>query len=456
MSRITLFLLLAVSSFLRSEEHPLSFLECQKAAIRTSEALTVAEMQILIDQEKIHQILGINLPKLSAEARYSARNNHPGALSPNPAYHQHKPEDASGEQASHQNSSSRHIRSIGGDKETSTGKISLIVPIYDFGRVSNMMAAQESTVEADRYQREKVQQDLLLTMAQSYYRALEGRKIEAVVVKSQKLLEQQLRISQDYLSVGLATKNDVLVVEVQLAQRQQELIQAQHNTESSLASLSRLTGISITNTSQIEDVPEDVRWADSLTELLSTSDDHPDLQKITAETEAARSGYRAIFSENLPNITAFASADTCSDRHLLHKNWLTAGVGIQIPLIEGGITTSKMTQKKQEIDQLAFVFKGTKENIRLGVRKAFLQVDNAYHKIPVAHKSIHLAEENLRISKDQFEEGLLSSDDLLNDETRLAQARSNYYQSLYDFYLAKTALEYAAGILKPLPQGALG
>jgi outer membrane protein TolC len=450
MKQILIFLLTVSTSFLRTQEHIYTFAECQQAALKHSEDLTVAEMQILIDQEKINQIQGINLPKLSAEGRYQARDNHPGGVHKNPAYGQHRPEEQENHEHPH---IPKHIKSIGGDKETTSSKLSLIVPIYDFGRVSNMVSAQKHTVEADRFQKDNVQQELLLTMAQSYYRALEGKKIEEVVEKSQRLLEQQLHISQDFLSAGLVTKNDVLGVEVQLAQRQQERIQALHNTESSLASLCRLTGFVIDSTSQIEDVSTDIHWAASLQQLLSTSDDHPDLQKISAQTESAKSAYDAIFSENLPKITAFADANNCSDSHQLHKNWLTAGIGIQIPLIEGGITMSKMAQKKQEIDQLGFVLKGTQENIHLAVRKAFLQVDNAYSKIPVAQKSILLAEENLRISKDQYEEGFLSSDDLLNDETRLAQARSNYFQSLYEFYLARTTLDYAAGILKPLPQG---
>ena len=37
----------------------------------------------------------------------------------------------------------------------------------------------------------------------------------------------------------------------------------------------------------------------------------------------------------------------------------------------------------------------------------------------------------------------------MNDEQRFAQAKARYYQALYQWYLAKSSLQYAAGILTP-------
>jgi outer membrane protein TolC len=65
----------------------------------------------------------------------------------------------------------------------------------------------------------------------------------------------------------------------------------------------------------------------------------------------------------------------------------------------------------------------------------------------VAKKTIALAEDSLAISQDLFEEGQILSDDVLDNEGRLVQARSNYCQALYEFYMAQSELEYAAGLI---------
>jgi outer membrane protein TolC len=433
------------------ELHKLSFAEAQEIAIVHSEELSIAELETLIATEKIREIRGINLPKLTVDGSYNIRNNDIGFVRKNPMYkkQQPTPPHVHGEPpAPRPDPQPKTIKTIAANKHVTNGKVSLIVPVYDFGYVSNLMKAQTSIVEATVHEKDRVQQDLLAAVAGSYYRALEGSKIETVVLESIGVLGTQLATAQDLYSVGLVTKNDVLVVEVQLAERQQERIQARHNTESALCSLTRLTGRQITLVSELEDVKEEVSWNESVDSIIAQSDAvHPVLKKIQANTTAASFDYEATKAENFPDINAFVNLHSSSDSYLLHKNWVHGGVCIEIPIFDGGIVDSKLAQKRKQISVLDLRYTEAVEDIHLEIRKAFLKVDSALYQIPVAQKSIQLAEDNLMISKDLFEEGLIMSDDVLRDESRLAQARSNYYQSLYDFYIAKSELEYAAGLI---------
>jgi outer membrane protein len=419
---------------------------CQRSALVNSQELSIAELQTLIAREKIEEIHGINLPKISVDGSYNIRDKHPGVARRNPLYHATptRPDQDPTEIPEQP----RRIKTIAANKDVATSKVSLIVPLYDCGHVNDMMRAQRSNVEATIHQRDRIEQDLLFAVAQSYYKVLEGCKIESVVLQSIKVLTQQLATATDLYSVGFVTKNDVLVVEVQLAQRQQELIQARHNTESALASLSRLVGKTIDHSGQLTDICGDVFWEESLATFLSKAVlEHPELKKIQSKQNAAVSELEAIRTENYPQLTAFVNFHSSSDNYLLHRNWLHTGFGICIPIFDGGIVDSKLAQKKKQMEQLSLTYEGALEDIRLQVQKAYLNVDSAYSKIPVALKSIDLAEENLKIDKDLFEEGLIVSDDLLNDEERLAQARSNYFQSLYSFQIAKCQLDYAAGLI---------
>jgi outer membrane protein len=447
------FLFFCASVGLCSEEsHELSLAEAQAAALVHSEELSIAELETLIASEKIQEIRGINLPKLTVDGSYNLRNNDAGFVRKNPAYkkEQSSPPHMPGmPSSSHPPIPPKKIKTIATEKEVTNGKVSLIVPVYDFGYVSNLVKAQTSIVEATVYEKARVQQDLLFAVANNFYRALEGSKIETVVLESMRALGAQLATAEDLFSVGLVTKNDVLVVEVQLAERQQELIQARHNIESALCSLTRLTGRRIAIVSELGDIDDVVAWNESVDSIIAQADVvHPVLKKIQANTTAAAFDMQATKAENYPDINAFVNFHSSSDSYLLHKNWVHGGVCIEIPIFDGGIVDSKVAQKRKQISVLDLQYSEAVEDIHLAIRKAFLQVDSAFHQIPVAQKSIQLAEDNLMISKDLFQEGLIMSDDVLNDESRLAQARSNYYQSLYDFYIARSELEYAAGLIK--------
>ena len=453
-----LFCLMLGNAFLCAEElqappKKLSFAQAQAATLKHSEELSIAELETWIATEKIEEIRGINLPKLSAHAAYDMRDKHAGFVRKNPMYKKEaqRPSPSLSESPSPPPPPQpKTITTLAANKEIRSAKLSLVVPVYDFGYVSNLMKAQRSVVEATVHERERVQQDLLYGVANSFYRALEGAKIESVVIESIRILEQQLATARDLFSVGLVTKNDVLVVDVQLAERQQELIQARHTIESALATLSRLTGLQLRSVAELDDVEDQVTWDSSVDAIIAQADAvHPVLKKICAHTAAATFDVAATKAENYPDINAFVDLHTSSDSYLLHKRWIHSGIGIEIPIFDGGIVNSKVAQKRKEISALDLRYREAVEDIHLAIQKAFLQVESAFSQLPVALQSIKLAEDNLAISRDLFAEGLIMSDDVLNDEGRLAQARSNYYQSLYDFYIAKSELDYAAGCIQP-------
>ena len=429
-------------------DEPLTLCDCQKEALHHSQELSIAELQTMIAQEKIDEIRGINIPKISAEGTYNVRDKDQGFVRDNPLYHASPTIPRPDVNPLDIPEPPRRIKTISAEKKYTSSKVSLIVPLYDCGHVNDMMQAQRSTVEATEHERDRIQQDLLFAVADSYYRSLEGAKIEEVVLQSIKVLTQQLATAKDLFSVGYVTKNEVLVVEVQLAQRQQELIQARHNIESALASLSRLVGKKVERTAQLTDISREVQWKETLATFYSRADCcHPELKRIIANEKAAQAELKAIRTEDYPRLSAFVNFNSSSDKFLLHKNWIHSGVGLTVPIFDGGIVDSKMAQKRKQIDQLSLRYSQAVEDIHLRVQKAYLNVDSAYSRIPVALKSIELAEENLKIDHDLFEEGMIMSDDVLNDEERLAQARSSYFQSLYSFQIAKSQLEYAAGLI---------
>ena len=445
----TLFFCL-LSSLSAAEPNMLTLGECQRRTLKTSESLTQRELATKIAEEKINEIRGINRPKVLFDAEYGKRNNHLGSITPNRMkdFSLSHPLDEEGDKT-HTKMPDK-IKSVHARKEEWTTKTSLIVPIYDSGYVSNRTEAQEYIIEATRRSRDELEQELLHEVAQKYYLLLESKKIEEVVLQSIATLHQALETTKDLFSIGYVTANDVLVLEVQLSERKQEQIQAQNSMELLHASLNRLMGQELDTPFEIEEVTTHPEWDTQYEYFKELADiTHPELKKIVAEQQANQSEYKAIQAENRPTIKGIVSYNTSSNPFLLHRSWFFGGVGLQIPLFDGGIVESKLRQNTLENETLGLSYQSAQKNIHLHIKRAFLRAKNAWSRVPVAKQSIQAAEENLRMTSEQYVEGLITSDDLLNNEERLAQARSNYYRALYQFYIAKADLEFAAGTLSP-------
>ena len=89
----------------------------------------------------------------------------------------------------------------------------------------------------------------------------------------------------------------------------------------------------------------------------------------------------------------------------------------------------------------------TVDEISLDARNSYLRLEQSAKRIKVAEKTIEHAKENFRINKEQYQAQLSTSTDVLDAQTLLSQAMTNYYDALYGYHLALAAIEKSEGLL---------
>ena len=86
--------------------------------------------------------------------------------------------------------------------------------------------------------------------------------------------------------------------------------------------------------------------------------------------------------------------------------------------------------------------------ISLEVKDAYLRLREARDKIGVAQVAVEQAEENFRINAERFKEQVATTTEVLDAQTLLTQARSNYFNALSDYNIAWARLDRAMGIVR--------
>lgn len=440
----------------------LSLDECIEMALRSNRRISIADRRVLIARDRVSEAIAMTLPQLSAEGRFTSRNNDSGIQRPEASLRNRLRQsltqaaatslvDQAGLTPTGQflqpSGAGPSFSGTFSQRDAWTGTVSLLVPIYDFGRSEYIRQAQEGRVDTARYDARRERQDVAFAVNQAYYRVLEAEKIKGVVEESIRVVERQLEIARDFLSQGLVAANDVLAVEVQLAERRQELSQAENNIQLAVATLNRQIGADVTQPTTIVDVLEVDPWQGRFTDALMLAiDTRPDLLSLKRQIEIARDEFRAARAEGTaPRIFAFADYNWSSDEFLLNSEWLSGGVAVQIPIFDGGVTIARLQRQRKEIAETVDRYDERIDDIVLDIKQSYLNVNEAAGRIPVARKAVELAEENLRIVRDQYGEGLLTSADVLIEEDRLSRSRSNYFQSLYDYHESYARLINAVG-----------
>ncbi len=400
---------------------PLSLEACVREALAQSRAIRSADRRVLIASDRGDEMLAMLLPRVSAQGRFEARNNDPGAIF-------------------------NGVGVVAGERRAATGSVNVLVPVYDFGTSWNRL--QAARLEEDRAGHDaaatRLRTEMEVTLA--YFRVLEARGVLRVVEESLKAVERQVAAAKEARTNGLAAANDVIAAEAQEAERRQQLLSATNNVRLAEAVLNRFLGRDLRAPVEIED-PGDAAlhaapFEQDLTEAL---DRRPDLAALRTDIDVSQARWRTARDSFFPRIYAFGSWNGTTDDFVLHKSWLSGGVGIEVPLFDGGGTIAGVRREGREIEQAVDRNAEGTDDAALAVMKAWLDVDEAQARVPVARKAVELAQENIRVTRDMYSQGLATSTDVLLEEDRLARALSGALQARYAVHEAQSRLRFETG-----------
>lgn len=405
----------------RDPAGPLTLEACLREALAQSRALRIADRRALIARDRADEAITALLPRVSAEGRFEARNNDPGAVF-------------------------NGVGVIAGEKRFAAGALTVLVPVYDFGRSIN--AGEAARREGDRAEHDaagaRLRVETETTLA--YFRVLEARGIVRVVEESLRAVERQAAAAREARAQGLAAANDVVAAEAQEAERRQQLLAARNNARIAEAVLNRFLGRDLSSPLEIEDPGDAAARAGTFEgDLTEALDRRPDLAALRSGVEAAQARWRGMRDGFLPRVWLYGSANATTDDFVLNKRWLSGGVGVEIPLFDGGATITGTRRAGHEVELAVDESAEAADDAALAVLKARLDAEEAEARVPVARKAVELATENLRVTRDMYAQGMATGTDVLLEEDRLARSLSAALRARYAVHEAHARLRFETG-----------
>lgn len=301
---------------------------------------------------------------------------------------------------------------------------------------------------------ELVKQDLVLQVKATYFNILKAEKIREVGLRAVEQLEAAVEVSKAYYDVGIIPKNDLLQTKVQMAQARQNLTRAEVELAIAKAAFNTLLRRDVEMEVTLEDIlvyrPMEVTFKECLAKARRNRPELKEaelnIKRVKKEVQLARSQYFPIlgFSGNYervgddPGVSGSPYEDKDSWNITAYARWTFWQWGKKRQLVR-----EKETRLVQAEDASVQV----EDGISLEVKDAYLRLREAKDKIGVADVAVEQAEENFRINVERFREQVATTTEVLDAQTLLTQARSNYYNALSDFNIARANLERAMGVL---------
>jgi outer membrane protein len=326
-------------------------------------------------------------------------------------------------------------------------KTKLAIPLFTSGVISNVINAASSGLHTAIQDEIKTALDVKLNVADAYVSVLRAKRSVKVAESSVANLSAHVRDVTNFYEQGTVTKNDLLAAQVSLADARQKLTQTLNNLNIAHAAYNRLLGRPLDQDVRIDDLSaEQVRIdIDDLTKQALSN--RPELASLSEQTQALRYQAASIRSSTWPQIVLSGGYDYQQNKFQVFQDLWSATLGLKWELFDGGITRHNSNALLQKADALVNLRADAASIIALQVRQASLDIEETLNRIGVTHDAVAQSEENLKVAKDRYREGVGTNTEVLDAETLRTRSHNNYYNAIYDAVTAKIHLRYAVGNL---------
>jgi outer membrane protein len=418
-----------------AEEVPrdgLGLADAIRIVLKESPLSEIADAEVTAAEDGRKSARGHFLPKLRTQFEYTKLNKVPEIAIPDEVA-----------------SSPFPVQFTAGKTQQLNVNATLEQPLFTgLGLLTQYRVARLGTQVADLNQ-EATRQELILRAYEAYYGVLLAEKFLDVAEQAVTQLTSQAEVAKQFYETGVTPKNEYLKVLVELADTKRDRIVANYDlgfARSRLRTLLRWdAGRPLRLTEELVYRP----YERSLDDCINLSFQyHPDVLLAGLDIERASKGITGARSRYYPQISlvgglsheegGFTQGDEIFSA-TIHAEWL---------VWEWGSNYYEVKQEKSRLLQARARKTQVKDLTELGVREAFIALQGSREAIEVAQVGVEQADENYRITDEQFSESIATSQEVLDAQTGQSRAQVNYYEALNSYNLAIARLERAMGVLR--------
>ena len=260
-------------------------------------------------------------------------------------------------------------------------------------------------------------------------------------------LEAHIRVARELFKDGLITRNDVLQAEVRLADANQKLLNAGNMRKIQAATMNNMLTRPLSLPIEVAEPQRARSVRPGGEEAAAVAEkERPELQVVDATVKALQLEETDRQSEYLPQFFAQGQYDYTKNKYVTYEG--NAGITflMKLNLFNGWSTNAEIQKLQSARSRLIIERKRLSEEIGLELQRDYLEMENAKDRVTVAERAILQAEENLRITRLKYLEGVGIATDVTDAIALRTLSETNYHRALYDWYRSEARYLYAMGL----------
>lgn len=339
------------------------------------------------------------------------------------------------------------------------GAVTLTQPVFMGGKIMAMNKLTHYAEDMARKLHNAEAQDIIYAVDGAYWQVVSLKAKHKLAVSYVALLDTLCRNVGIMVEQGVATKSDLLTVEVKLNAAQVDLTKVENGLVLSRMALAQVCGMPLDSEMHVAD--EDTELAEFSSQIATgynmqeVYNRRQDLMALESGVGMLRQREKVAMSDMMPKLAiigsySFSNPNMFDGFKKRFDGAFSIGAMLTIPIWHwgGNYNKYKAAQSATRIAELEVA--NAREMIDLQVKQSAYKAQEAIKTYNMTVANLTKANENLRQANLGFREGVMTTDNVMEAQTAWLKANSEKIDALIDVHLCDVYLSKVLGTL-PLP-----
>ena len=323
-------------------------------------------------------------------------------------------------------------------------------PVFNWSHWVQLDQADNKIAQAEAQFQAK-QQSLMTRTAEAYFNILAAQDNLEFAVAEKRAIEKQLEQAKQRFEVGVIAITDVYEAQAGFDRAQASVIEAQNLLDNSKEALREIIGDNAADLKMLRhEIPLSTPQPEDIAAWTNTAENNNfSIVAQFNQAEFVRKTVDLQQSKHMPTLDIVAQyrEQDSGNRYGLRGDNESVGLQVNVPLFEGGGTSSRTRQAEYEYEMAKEELTKVKRNVTRVVKDAYRGVIASINRVKALDATTQSAKMAVEAAEAGFEVGTRTMVDVLSIQRNLFKAKSDYARSRYDYLINGIKLKEAAGSL---------
>jgi len=331
--------------------------------------------------------------------------------------------------------------------------VSMKQPIYTGGKIKQLNKMTQYGEDLFDAKKTLTISEVIIETDQRYWQVISLQEKLKLTTVYKQMIGNLLDDLNNIYEEGIITNNEILKAKVKYNEVDLKLLKANNGLKLAQMALNQTLGFPLdTSINLCDSITVSYNFkneSDITSEALSN---RPEIDMLNSTLKIAESSEKIMKSRYLPNVglTAnylFMNPNPYNGFEKEFGGDWNVGVVVNIPIWHWNDKKHTLQATKHKTNALKEQYEETEDLIALEVQQTLFKYSESIKKIELTRISVKQAGENLKITKDNFDEGILNTTDLLEAQTMWQEAYSEFIEAKTENKLCESEMLRVTGKL---------